>query len=446
MHKKPPVPIIVIIVIAIIIGGYYGIKALTANGYDQLKVSGTIETTEIIISPEIPGKVVEVYVDEGASVSQDDPLFRLDDSLLQAQRFAAESSLKTAMASVESAQAARDTAQINYELAFNAVRAEAASNRTSDWAASNLSGYSLPGGYFSRQELIDASMAEVDAARIDRDDARIALNDLLAESASLEFIKAEKELLASRFAEQPALDALNRAKVSSEQDLIDAAQSIYDKKQSETETAQAAYDDIADSQVALDIISFRLELTISQERYESAQDRLIQLQIGEDSPKLKAAQSVLNQAELAVAQANAMVSQAQAQLKLLDVQIGKLMVLAPTDGTILTRRIQPGEMVSAAASAFTLGKLDELTIVVYVPEDVYGILALGQMADLSVDSYPGEVFQAKISRIADQAEFTPRNVQTVEGRKATVFAIHLQVVDPGGKLKPGMAADVTFGK
>ena len=120
------------------------------------------------------------------------------------------------------------------------------------------------------------------------------------------------------------------------------------------------------------------------------------------------------------------------------------MVLAPSDGTILTRKIQPGEMAAAGAAAFTLGQLDNLTIVVYIPESVYGTLSLGQMAELTVDSFPGEIFHAEITRIADQAEFTPRNVQTVEGRKATVFAIDLKVNDPEGKLKPGMAADVIF--
>ena len=49
-----------------------------------------------------------------------------------------------------------------------------------------------------------------------------------------------------------------------------------------------------------------------------------------------------------------------------------------------------------------------------------------------------------MTHIADQAEFTPRNVQTVEGRSATVYAIKLTVVDPQGRLKPGMPADVSF--
>ena len=56
----------------------------------------------------------------------------------------------------------------------------------------------------------------------------------------------------------------------------------------------------------------------------------------------------------------------------------------------------------------------------------------------------GEIFTAVVSQIANQAEFTPRNVQSVEGRGATVYAITLRVNDPEGKLKPGMLADVQF--
>ena len=65
---------------------------------------------------------------------------------------------------------------------------------------------------------------------------------------------------------------------------------------------------------------------------------------------------------------------------------------------------------------------------------------------MSVDSFPGTTFEAQVTYISDQAEFTPRNVQTVEGRSSTVYAIKLLVNDPEGKLKPGMPADVVFSK
>jgi len=93
-----------------------------------------------------------------------------------------------------------------------------------------------------------------------------------------------------------------------------------------------------------------------------------------------------------------------------------------------------------------MANLNELTITVYVPEDRYGEIHLGQTVDVTVDSFPGETFTATVSNIADQAEFTPRNVQTVSGRSATVYAVKLKVSDPTGKLKIGMPADVVFVK
>ena len=92
----------------------------------------------------------------------------------------------------------------------------------------------------------------------------------------------------------------------------------------------------------------------------------------------------------------------------------------------------------------TMGNISQLTITVYVPEDRYGKIILGQKASVRVDSFPGSTFTAHGEHISDQAEFTPRNVQTVEGRSSTVYAIKLKVTDPQGKLKPGMPADVVF--
>ncbi|MFH2040762.1 MAG: efflux RND transporter periplasmic adaptor subunit [Chloroflexota bacterium] len=443
-HKKPPVPVIVLLIVALLIGGYYGIKALTTNGNVQVMVSGTIETTEITISPEIPGKVVDVFVQEGAQVKVGDPLFRLDDSMLQGQRVAAEAALNTVTSASETAKAAIATARSNYELAADAARLEAVASRTMDWASNSLSGYSLPGGYFSQQELLNAAIAEVDAAQLNLDAASEDLNNSLASPAGKEFIVAEEDLLAARLAEQIAQDVLARSKMVLNTALIDLAQVAFDEAKTETESAQAVYDGLKNSDGAQTIISARLGLSIAKERFETAQDHLLKLQFGDASPKLQAAKAALDQAELAAAQSEAAISQAQAQLALIDLQISKVMVLAPTDGVILTRSIEPGEMVSSAASALKIGCLDSLTITVFVPEDIYGTLFLGQAASLKVDSYPGESFSASILHIAEQAEFTPRNVQTVEGRKATVFAVRLQVNDPSGKLKPGMPADITF--
>ena len=143
-------------------------------------------------------------------------------------------------------------------------------------------------------------------------------------------------------------------------------------------------------------------------------------------------------------QARIAVQLAQANLDLLDDQIAKTTVFAPVDGVVMTRNAEPGSVVNAGAALLTLARLDELTITVYVPEDRVGEVSLGQTTNVSVDSFPGVVFTAAVSYISDQAEFTPRNVQTVSGRKNTVFAIKLKLNDKSEKLKPGMPADVTF--
>lgn len=88
--------------------------------------------------------------------------------------------------------------------------------------------------------------------------------------------------------------------------------------------------------------------------------------------------------------------------------------------------------------------MDRLTITVQVPEGRIGDVVVGMPAILAVDSFPDAVFHPTVTQISDYAEFTPRNVHMVEGRRATVFALKLALVDGWENLKPGMPADVTF--
>ncbi len=119
-------------------------------------------------------------------------------------------------------------------------------------------------------------------------------------------------------------------------------------------------------------------------------------------------------------------------------------ITSPIDGVVLERLIEPGELAGTGVTLMVVANLDDLQLKVYVPEDRYGQIALGQTYSVTVDSFPGQSFSGKVSHIADQAEFTPRNVQTTDSRKSTVFAITLDLVSSGGKLKPGMPADVHF--
>lgn len=140
------------------------------------------------------------------------------------------------------------------------------------------------------------------------------------------------------------------------------------------------------------------------------------------------------------------IAAAEAQAQAVQHQIEKLTLHAPMDGVVLRRSIKPGEVAAPGAQLMTIGDIAHLTITVYVPEDRYGEIHLGQAATLQVDSFPTESFTTTVTRIADQAEFTPRNVQTAERHATTVFAIEPAVQHTAGKLKSGMPADVYFGQ
>ncbi|HVN15483.1 MAG TPA: biotin/lipoyl-binding protein, partial [Anaerolineales bacterium] len=77
---------IIVIVVALLIAGYYGIRAMNTTANTQLKASGTIEAVDVNVSPELSGKVSEVLAEEGQTVKAGDVLLKLDETLLQAQR------------------------------------------------------------------------------------------------------------------------------------------------------------------------------------------------------------------------------------------------------------------------------------------------------------------------------------------------------------------------
>jgi multidrug resistance efflux pump len=119
-------------------------------------------------------------------------------------------------------------------------------------------------------------------------------------------------------------------------------------------------------------------------------------------------------------------------------------IVSPINGVVLERLVEPGELANPNANLITVCNLDELTLTVYVPEDRYGMITLGETFPVTADSFPDQVFNGTVSYIADQAEFTPRNVQTTDSRKSTVYAIKLDLDPSDGLLKPGMPADVHF--
>jgi len=179
------------------------------------------------------------------------------------------------------------------------------------------------------------------------------------------------------------------------------------------------------------------QVNVAWAEYQTAQAAVEMAQAG-----LEALEAGPTEEEVAVAQAE--VARAKAALGVLEVQLEKLTLHSPTGGLVTGRTVQVGEMAVPGASLMTVADLDEVTLTVYIPEDEIGRVKVGQAVEVSVDSFPGKVFEGQVSYIASEAEFTPKNVQTKEERVNMVFAVKVKVPNPEHELKPGMPADAVI--
>jgi HlyD family secretion protein len=476
-HKRPPLPAIILVVLVIAAGIYYGVRALNSNENGNLSASGTIESVVVNVSPQLAGRVKEVLFEEGQPVRKGDPLLTLDESLLAAQREVAQRGVDSAHQALLTAQSAYNLARAQYDATLTTARAQEGNQRLTDWANRTPGQFDQPLWYFSRDEQMTAAQTAVESSQSALQESQAKLESVVKDLNNADFVAAETRLANARVEyliskavysrsqltggkvrpedvnvnlDLPAYVPAYRVKIriakalTGDSDVITAANDALDVAEAELEDAQNAYTSLLNTDAADRVKQARANVAVAQERHESALDTLSRMQTGENSPQVKIASMALEQSKAALQQAQSAVNQSEANLALLDTQVSELTVPAPLDGVILTRNAEPGEFVQPGAVAFAMADLNNITITVYVPEDRYGQLKLGQPASVTVDSFPGETFNAEVVHIADQAEFTPRNVQTVEGRSSTVYAIKLKVTDGEGKLKIGMPADVVF--
>lgn len=117
-------------------------------------------------------------------------------------------------------------------------------------------------------------------------------------------------------------------------------------------------------------------------------------------------------------------------------------ITAPSAGKILNSYREAGEMVAPGMQLFTLGDLSEVYAYVYVEQPKLAILSLGQEVEGRLPEMPGRKFTGTIALIRDEAEFTPKNVQTRSERTRLVYGVKLLFPNPEGILKPGMTIEV----
>jgi HlyD family secretion protein len=139
--------------------------------------------------------------------------------------------------------------------------------------------------------------------------------------------------------------------------------------------------------------------------------------------------------------ARAQVTQAKGTLDFAQSRLREATISAPINGVVLRKNMEVGETANSGVSILTLVDPTDLWLRAYVSETDIGRIKVGMAARITIDAYRDRQFAGKITEIASQAEFTPKNVQTKKERVNLVFRIKIAVENPEGVLKPGMPAD-----
>ena len=386
-----------------------GCRNNAANG--PITASGFIEGEEVVVAPEVSGRIAEMLADRGDMVRAGDVVARLDDAVLQSRRVEAEAGLTAARANLARVLAGARPEEI---AAARAALAQVEAQR--DGAAQAV---------INARDTISNPLsldAEVDAARTQ---VRLAEQDVEMAKASL----AETELKRNVYAERGG-------DVERSWDLqVQAAQAALARTQAELEGAQQYLNALRSMRA--NPLTLEAQLHSAEMQY-----RLAEAEVEGKRAALDELEAGPTQEQVALAEAQ--VRQAEAGVRLMDAQIAQLTLTAPMDGVVTSRSGQAGETATAGMPLVTVANLDKVTLVIYIPENRIGQVQVGQAVEVRVDSFPERVFVGRVASIAGEAEFTPRNVQTQEERVNLVFAVKVRVPNPDYALKPGMPADAVI--
>nr|MBC7244764.1 efflux RND transporter periplasmic adaptor subunit [Chloroflexota bacterium] len=378
---------------------------------NTLEVSGVIEADEVRIASEFQGTVVQVGVQAGEAVRVGQMLVVLDSQSIQA--------------TVRQAEAAVKAAQADLGLIWNKPQAEE----------------------------VSIKQAQVTMAKAQRDEAYVAWQAAQRELEELQ--ELQKQILEARAQLALAEQNVEQAKAnyyrarykadhaewgSTERQVLElqakAAEAALAAAQADERAAKAVVQHLEDMQQRP--LAYRAKTNAAKGKYHVAEAAMAVGQAELDDLLAGATAE-----EVAVAEAN--LALAQAQLRLAQMQLERLTLRAPVNGVVVARMINVGETVLPGVTLLTLADLDEVNLVVYVPEHRLGEVHLGQKVDVMVDSFPQRRFEGRVVYISDQPQYTPRNVATKEERVNTVYAVKVRLPNPEGLIKPGMAGDAVFG-
>jgi HlyD family secretion protein len=380
------------------------------SGSNSLVLNGVMEATQAMVVAEVGGRLVEIAADEGDAVEMGQALVKLDDATFQVQ-------VKQAQAGVSAAEA-------------NLARVKAG----------------------ARSEEIAAAKAALAQAQAERDGAALAFQDAVVIRNNPQQLLAQIDAARTgvRLAEQNVAVAeskLGEARWWREfHDDTKGLKYSLNKQvaiaQREQEAAQAQLDGAKAQLAALEAMR-RESVTLNAQVNAALCGYSMTLA---SVPVVQAALAELQAGPTPeeVALAEAQLHQARAQLKLAQAYLDRATVRAPMTGIVASRSAHVGETIQPGAALMMVMNLDEVSVVIYVPQVQLPRVRVDMPVQVKVDAYPGQVFTGQVASIARHAQFSSRDTQAREDRANMVFAVKVRLPNADHRLKAGMTADATI--
>lgn len=139
-----------------------------------------------------------------------------------------------------------------------------------------------------------------------------------------------------------------------------------------------------------------------------------------------------------IKKAEAVVVIAEEEVKKAEAALEYTKIYSPINGKVLTKPAEVGEFVQPGGVIITAGDIQNAWVRGYISQKILGKIKIGQKVKIYSDSYPEKVYEGVVSYIGEEAEFTPKSVETDEERVKLMFRIKVTVDNKDEELKPGM--------
>ncbi len=183
------------------------------------------------------------------------------------------------------------------------------------------------------------------------------------------------------------------------------------------------------------------EKSITEKQWEDARTKyeLALAQFKQSEENLKKTKKGAREEEIELARAK--LKEAIAVLEAVEKRIKDCEIFSPSNGIVSVKLKERGEIVNIGNPILKIIDTEKVFLHVYIPEKEIGLVKIGELAEIRIDSFPERKFNGKIVYISPEAEFTPKQIQTEDERTKLVFKIKIELENKDGIFKPGMPAD-----